>query len=186
MACILALAAAPAMAQAPQAKKAPPPPPRPAGTLADETLAAWNDIGRKLMAMAEDMPEEKYWYQPTREVRTFGGMLLHVAAANYFFTNAVANREVGTATDDPPGEQFKSKASVVAFLKKSFADGAETIKAQGEAGMARTLKHPFANRMTHAQILFWEGIEHAGEHYGNLVTYYRLNNMVPPESRPRR
>jgi hypothetical protein len=27
--------------------------------------------------------------------------------------------------------------------------------------------------------------EHSGEHYGQLVGYYRANNMVPPASRPR-
>jgi len=29
-------------------------------------------------------------------------------------------------------------------------------------------------------------IEHAGEHYGQLVVYYRNNGMVPPESRPKK
>jgi len=28
--------------------------------------------------------------------------------------------------------------------------------------------------------------EHSGEHYGNLVVYYRNNGMVPPESRPKK
>jgi hypothetical protein len=28
-------------------------------------------------------------------------------------------------------------------------------------------------------------IEDSGEHYGQLVVYYRTNNMVPPASRPR-
>jgi hypothetical protein len=27
-------------------------------------------------------------------------------------------------------------------------------------------------------------IEHSGEHYGQLVVYYRVAGMVPPESRP--
>ncbi len=29
-------------------------------------------------------------------------------------------------------------------------------------------------------------IEHSGEHYGQLVVYYRINQMVPPESRPKK
>ena len=28
-------------------------------------------------------------------------------------------------------------------------------------------------------------IEHSGEHYGQIVVYYRLNGLVPPESRPK-
>ena len=29
-------------------------------------------------------------------------------------------------------------------------------------------------------------IEHSGEHYGQLVVYYRLAGLVPPESRPKK
>jgi hypothetical protein len=29
-------------------------------------------------------------------------------------------------------------------------------------------------------------IEHSGEHYGNLVVYYRNNRLAPPESRPKK
>jgi hypothetical protein len=34
-------------------------------------LSVWNDIGRKLIAMAEEFPEDKYDFKPTPEVRTF-------------------------------------------------------------------------------------------------------------------
>jgi len=184
IALLLALAMVPVAAQ--EKKAAPPPPPKPAMSLHEEALADWNEVGRKLIAMAEDFPEDKYWYQPTKETRTFAGMLVHVAAVNYYYTNSVAGREVGKAEDDPPREQYKTKAAVVAFVRKSFADGAGVIKAQGEAGAMKSVKYPFGNKMIHASALWWQGVEHAGEHYGNLVTYYRLNNLVPPESRPRK
>jgi hypothetical protein len=29
-------------------------------------------------------------------------------------------------------------------------------------------------------------IEHSGEHYGQLVVYYRVAGLVPPESRPKK
>ena len=33
----------------------------------------------------------------------------------------------------------------------------------------------------------WDGFtEHNGEHYGQMVVYYRLNGLVPPESRPQK
>src|ERR1700720_4131546 len=34
-------------------------------------LAQWNDIGRKLIAMAEDFPDDKYEFKPVPEERTF-------------------------------------------------------------------------------------------------------------------
>jgi hypothetical protein len=49
------LLAGTAGAQAPAKDAAPKPPDSPSKVLLD----SWNDIGRKLIAMAEDMPEDK-------------------------------------------------------------------------------------------------------------------------------
>ncbi len=176
----LALAASPDLAQTQPPAKAP----RPAGGPADEVLAAWNNIGRKLTAMAEDFPEDKYDFKPKPEVRAFAEQLLHVAGANYFFTDTVKGQKLGP--EDLPRDKYKTKAEVVAAVKKSFADGAAVIKEKGDAGMAETVKHPFGNRMTHVSTLARDLADHAGEHYGQLVVYYRLNGLVPPESRPRK
>ncbi len=40
---------------------------------------SWNDIGRKLIAMAEDFPEDKYDFKPTPAQRSFAEQLLHAA-----------------------------------------------------------------------------------------------------------
>ena len=45
-------------------------------------LASWNEIGRKLVAMAEDFPEDKYDFKPTPAERSFAEQLLHVAGSN--------------------------------------------------------------------------------------------------------
>lgn len=179
---LLAVSAAPAAAQS----KAQLQPPQPAAGPVAEALGAWNEIGRKLIAMAEDFPEAKYDYKPTPEVRSFSAALLHIAGVNYMFTNAVSGTTLGPAVDDPPRQEYKAKADIVAFLKKSFADGAALMKKKGDAGMSRPTKHPFANRLVSPFSLWMDGVEHSGEHYGQLVVYYRLNGLVPPESRPRK
>ena len=69
--------ALPVLAQ--DAKKAPP---KPAPGPAEAVLEQWNDIGRKLIAMAEDFPEDKYNYKPAPESRTFGAILMHVAGVD--------------------------------------------------------------------------------------------------------
>ena len=56
-------------------------------------LDAWNDVGRKLIAMAEDFPEDKYDFKPVPAQRSFAEQLLHAAGANYFFTNPVMGQE---------------------------------------------------------------------------------------------
>src|SRR6202158_3816813 len=97
-------------------------------------LEAWNDIGRKLIAMAEDFPEDKYDFKPAPAQRSFAEQLLHAAGSNYFFTNPVMGKEP-QAAEDPKRDQYKSKADIVAFVKKSFADGAAAIQSKGDKGL---------------------------------------------------
>jgi pimeloyl-ACP methyl ester carboxylesterase len=56
------------------------------------------------------------------------------------------------------------------------------IQQQGDAGLDRTSKF-FGNRLAHNSSIWTFAIEHSGEHYGQLVVYYRANNLVPPDSR---
>ena len=148
-------------------------------------LDSWNDVGRKLIAMAEDFPEDKYDFKPTPAQRSFAEQLLHVAGANYFFTNPTMGQKP-PAAEDPKRDQYKTKADVVAFVKKSFADGAAAIKAKGDKGMSDTFVDSFANQQVRVSDYAYGFIEHCGEHYGQLVGYYRLAGLVPPESRPKK
>src|SRR5258708_2512292 len=97
-------------------------------------LDSWNEVGRNLIAMAEDFPEDKYDFKPTPAQRSFAEQLLHAAGANYFFTNPVMGKEP-PAAEDPKRDQYKSKADIVAFVKKSFADGAAAFQSKGEKGL---------------------------------------------------
>lgn len=158
---------------------------KPADGPAKVVLDSWNDIGRKLIAMAEDFPEDKYDMKPTPAQRTFAEQLLHAAGANYYFTNPVigSNEKVD---ENPKRDVYKTKADVVAFVRKSFADGAAAIKAKGDRGMSELVVDPFAHQQVRIGDLAYGFIEHCGEHYGQLVVYYRLAGLVPPESRPKK
>lgn len=164
------------------AKKAPGPALGPSA----ELLEQWNDIGRKLVAIAEDLPEDKYDYKPNPDSRTFRAVLLHVSASMYFFTDTVLKQKPRYA-DDPKPEDLKinSKADLVAFVKKCVSDGADAIKAKGDKGMMESVSDG-GPRLIHVEALGYGLVEHSGEHYGNLVVYYRANGMVPPESRPKK
>jgi len=180
----LSLGAAVTLGRA-QAKKAEAP--APAKPEWEETLESWNAIGGKLTAMAEDMPEAKYWYQPTKDVRTFGDMLLHVGGSNYDIVNAVAGRQLGKSENDPPRKEHNSKAAVVAYLKKSFADGASVLRGiKSHDAFEKPVKDPWGSGLSHPHSMWLKVIAHASEHYGSLVTYYRVQGLVPPESRPKK
>lgn len=158
---------------------------KPAASPSQAVLEGWNDVGRKLTAMAEDFPEDKLDFKPTPAQRSFAEQLLHAAGANYFFTN-LAMGQKPPAEEDPKRDQYKTKADIVAFVKKSFADGAAAIKAKGDKGMTDLLVDPFSHQQVRVSDLAYGFIEHCGEHYGQLVGYYRLAGLVPPESRPKK
>lgn len=159
--------------------------PKAAPSASEAVLAQWNDIGRKLIAMAEDFPEDKYDFKPTPAVHSFAERLIHAAAANYFFTNLALGQKP-PSEEDPKRSEFKNKADVVTFVKKSFADGVAAIKGKGDKGMSDLVVDPFSNEQTRIGDFAYGLVEHSGEIYGQLTVYYRSAGLVPPESRPKK
>ena len=159
--------------------------PSPAQSRSNEMLERWNDIGNKLVAMAKDFPEDKYDFKVQKDQRTFALNLLHAAALDFVLIRRISGSNVGPdfgAGDNPMRDQFKTKADVVKFVEEAVADGAKVIQEQGDAGLDKTTKF-FGNRMAHNSTIWTFAIEHSGEHYGQLVVYYRANSLVPPDSR---
>jgi uncharacterized damage-inducible protein DinB len=153
--------------------------------IAAEMLKQWNHTGKKLADMAQDFPEDKLDYKATPAERTFAEQLLHAAGANYFFIEAARGKEAPDSVENPPRKTYKTRAQIAAFIQKVYAEGAAVIQQQGDKGMLETVKSPFANEMTTRAALWTSAIGHANNHYGQCVVYYRLNGLVPPESRNR-
>jgi uncharacterized damage-inducible protein DinB len=147
-------------------------------------LDSWNEVGRKLIAMAEDFPEEKYDFKPTPAERSFAEQLLHAAGSMYYFTNPAMGQKPPVA-EDPKRDQYKTKADIVTFVKKSVADGAAAIQSKGEKGLTTEVVY-YPGQKARVLDIAYGIIEHSGEHYGQLVVYYRLAGLVPPESRPKK
>jgi uncharacterized damage-inducible protein DinB len=178
----LGILAASAPAQQPPSK---PSAPKPAPSTSQAVLEQWNEIARKINAMAEDFPQDKYDFKPAPTVGSFAQRLIHVAHANQFLINIVRGEKM-PEMDDPKRDQFKSKAEIVAFVKKSFADGAAAIQEKGDKGMSDLVVDPFANEQTRISDFAYGFVEHSGEIYGQLTVYYRTAGLVPPESRPKK
>jgi uncharacterized damage-inducible protein DinB len=160
--------------------------PAPAQSLSRELLWGWNSVGNKLIAMAEDFPEDKYGFKAQKDERTFGENLLHVAAVDYYIINAISGRATGfTGSMDSLRKKYSTKAEIIGYLKQAIADGAKLIEEHGDSAFTREFKS-WGNRMVHVSSGLTGAIEHAGEHYGQLVVYYRINGLVPPASRPRK
>jgi hypothetical protein len=134
--------------------------------------------------MAQDFPEDKYDFKVQKDERTFALNLLHAAALDFVLIRRISGSNLGPdfgEGDNPSRDLFKTKADVVKFVQEAVADGAKVIQQQGDAGLDKTSK--LGNRLAHNSDIWMVAIEHSGEHYGQLVVYYRANNLVPPDSR---
>lgn len=140
-------------------------------TVAQVLADGWDEVGHKIVEMAQEFPEDKYNYKPAPEVRTFAEQLLHAATGTVYLAKVAHGEKTKYA--ELSREKYPTKADIVAVLKQSFDDVSALLKTQGDE-QAKTRPG------------LWIGfLEHAGEHYGQLVVYYRLNGIVPPESRPK-
>ena len=159
--------------------------PKPPDSPSKVLLDRWNSVGNKLIEMAEDMPEDKYEFKPNPAERTFAAQLVHAAGANYYFINPAKGMEV---PKDPAKimADLKTKSQIVEFVKKVFGEGAALIQSKGDAGMNDLLIDPFSKNQARFSDFAYDFIEHSGEHYGQLVVYYRVAGLVPPESRPKK
>lgn len=160
--------------------------PKPVAPAAKEMLANFNEIHGKLVAMAKDFPEDKFDFKVQKDQRSFAENILHVAGTDYEMMSAIAGKKMGPDLkneENPPRSTYKTKSDVVALISQAMKDGQDLIAAQGDDGLNAVIKNPFANQMSHTWAVWLSMIEHAGEHYGQCVVYYRANNIVPPDSR---
>jgi len=152
----------------------------PAGDPAVRSLRdLWKDVTRNVTLAAAEVPESLYSFKPTASVRSFGQLIGHVAGAQFNMC-AVALGEAPRPEDAVESTQT-TKAALVAALRAS-TEFCERAYAQSDAaGQKQAML--FGQTRTRLSILGLNAI-HNGEHYGNLVTYMRINGMVPPSSRP--
>ena len=144
---------------------------KPDPTVRDVLLKQWTEIGEKVVKLAEEFPEDKYEFKPKPEVRSFADNLRHVAFWNDYVAKTARGEKADTKQNELPKAQYGTKAAIVKALKDSLADATAQLKNGAVTPSAR---------LTDLWVSF---IEHSGEHYGQMVVYYRLNGIVPPASR---
>jgi uncharacterized damage-inducible protein DinB len=133
-----------------------------------------------LVRSAEKVPENLYSYKPTDDVRTFGQLVGHVANAQYMFCSTVAG-EKSPATADI--EKTKTaKADLVQALKDAMAYCDKIYNSMNDTNGNEVIKF-FGRDSSRLGVLAFNNM-HNYEHYGNMVTYMRLNKIVPPSSEP--
>jgi hypothetical protein len=161
IAAVLVLGAVPLEAQ--QQPAAPP-------TWEQAAFNTWKSLHDKILAMAKDtqFPDDKLGWKPHPDSRSVLDEFRHVTIGLEMVTAQLSGTpfnymERMKADESKP----KTRASVVAEMEAAYAKSLEVVKSSVKPN-----------------ILFW--LDHQGEHYGKLVSNYRMNDIVPPVSRPRK
>ena len=173
LAIICVFAAMPASAQSPAN----------ANPIASGVRAAWDGAKRNLTRSAELMPESDYNFRPVDTVRTFGQILAHVAGANYVFCSA-AKGETSPHAEAAFEKTATTRAQIIKALGESIAYCDAAYAALDDKRAGETIDLPFGMGKGARALPLILNTGHLQEHYGNLVTYFRVKGMVPPSSQP--
>ena len=145
-----------------------------------QSLKGFFDITKtNIMATAEILDDEMYTFRPTDEVRSAGEILAHIADGQFSFCgSAVGEANAGRENFE---ETRTHKAEIIDALELSFAYCERVFARTSDAGAADAADFSGAPHTVGGLLSF--NSAHNYEHYGNLVTYMRINGIVPPSSR---
>jgi hypothetical protein len=133
---------------------------------------------KQMVGLAEAMPAEKYGFAPTNGrftgVRTFGQQLVHVAQAQYFFFGGFG---VKPSFDPKSLSSLTKKDDIIKALKDSFDFARKATGTITTANAFESMKE-VDGADTRATIAAMS-LAHTNDHYGQLVEYLRMNELVP-------
>ena len=153
-----------------------------ANPVSDGIRAQWNGVKRNIQQSAELMPEATFDYRPVDGVRSFGEILAHVAGASYTIC-ASAKKEKTPSAEDHFEKNAKGRAAIVKATAEAIAYCDAAFTALTDANAGEMVANPFGEGQRSRTSVLVLQVGHDNEHYGNLVTYFRMNGIVPPSSR---
>lgn len=140
-------------------------------TVSSILIGQWQQVCRKLTVLAEEIPAGNFDYRPAEHVRSVAEVLRHVAFWNTYVADTARGKKADDVANELPKDQYSTKPTIIAVLKRSAEDAARGLQEQGSG---------LTTEVAEMLITF---IEHNCEHYGQLAVYARMNGIVPPASR---
>jgi hypothetical protein len=135
-----------------------------------------------IVRTAETMPEDRYEARAgsVPGVRTFGQQLIHVAVYNFLW----CSQAKGEPNPSPQNmDRFTSKAEIIKTLNNAFSYCDSAYNSVTDASGSQMIYYTEENG--HQAVVPRVGLlvlnyGHNRENYGSLVTYLRMNDIVPP------
>jgi hypothetical protein len=134
-----------------------------------------------IVGAAEEMPSDKYGYHPTPEQWSYGKVLSHVAQSSFNLCSMLS--------DSPAPQNWKvtesdPKEKLVPAVKASFDFCAKALANLQDSKLGDTVKFLGGRPAPRARVLI-ELTDDLEDHYSQLASYLRLNQLVPPSAQPK-
>jgi len=154
--------------------------PAPASPFTTDLLAEMDYVQNQILQLADAVPQEKYSWRPSEEVRSISEVYMHIGGGDYFLLSKIGA---------PMPENFKpdmektvtQKADIIEFLKKSFEDAKNFISNIKEEDLDKPVDF-FGNKTNERRMLMLV-LSHNHEHLGQSIAYARMNGVTPPWSK---
>ncbi len=150
-----------------------------AGTLQTDVANELTAVEKKIVALAEATPAEKFAWRPADGVRSVSEVYMHLAGANYMFPTMIRIKPPQGVTRDME-KTVTGKAEVIEHLKTSFSHARKSFEGVPDADLEKKVKF-FGTEKTERELLLIL-LNHAHEHLGQSIAYARMNGIAPPWS----
>jgi len=153
---------------------------------AADILIPFSETERKVIALANAIPEQKYSWRPAPGVRSISEVFVHIASGNNLLTklatSKLSNEELQKliAEQSAMEKQTVTKPQLMQMLTASFTAVRKTLEAERPATLSRDTDFWGTIMSRRAVYVFLD--VHIGEHLGQAIDYARMNGITPPWS----
>ena len=149
---------------------------------------ALTGVEHEFVPAAEAMPDDKFNFAPTQGISKACGHLPSRSSTSPRSITCSPVRSFRKSHQSSLGSEngpdnITSKADVVKFLKDSFAYLHKALNTIDENNVLGQVPSPFGTNKISRLGLATIAISHPFDHYGQMVEYLRMNNIIPPASR---
>ncbi len=154
-----------------------------------QVLDYWiSRMEHELVPAAAAMPEDKYSFAPTNGefegVRTFAQQVKHFSATQYLLAAGILEKlPADSEINESAPDSVSTKAQIINYLQGSFVSLHKAVLTINEKNMTEPVRSPFLKDNGTRLGLVMETLAHTYNHYGQMVEYLRMNNIIPPASK---
>ena len=146
----------------------------------DEFMHHFRQSTRKIISLAEAMPEELYMWSPGPGVLPVGQVYMHIARYNYFYPETALGIAAPADVDVANLESITDKAEITKLLRQSVEHVRLHVSRMTTEDLTRTTT--LYRRQIAGWAVLFQLLAHMNEHVGQSVSYARMNGIVPPWS----